>query len=61
FWTTPIPPGSQLPSEAELTRLLGVSRVTVREALRRMEERGIVLCRHDAEAFSTGAAWRRSQ
>jgi len=45
------PPGSQLPSEAELTKLLGISRVTVREALRRMEERGIILRRHGAGTF----------
>ena len=35
-------PGEQMPPENELSRLYGVSRVTVREALRRLEEDGIL-------------------
>jgi len=37
-----IPPDEQLPGEAELGRLLGVSTVTVREALRAMREAGLI-------------------
>ncbi len=35
-------PGEQMPPENELSRLYGVSRVTVREALRRLEEDGML-------------------
>ena len=37
-----IPPDEQLPGEAELGRLLGVSTVTVREALRAMREADLI-------------------
>ncbi|MCA9877513.1 MAG: FadR family transcriptional regulator [Thermomicrobiales bacterium] len=39
-------PGDSLPSEAELRRQLGVSRSTVREVLRRLEARGLIVTRH---------------
>ncbi len=39
------PPGSFLPSEPELARRLGVSRATLREAMRSFEERGQVIRR----------------
>jgi len=45
------PPGGQLPSESELINMLGVSRTTVREALRNLEESGIVLRRHGIGTF----------
>jgi GntR family transcriptional regulator len=35
-------PGSRLPSEAERSQLLGVSRVTLRQALSRLQERGLI-------------------
>src|ERR1044072_1204418 len=36
-------PGSQLPSETELSRELGVSRVTVREALRVLAQENLLV------------------
>lgn len=36
------PPGARIPTESELSRGFGVSRVTVREALRRLEEDGLL-------------------
>lgn len=39
-------PGDRLPGERELCELLGVSRASVREALRSLQARGVVLVRH---------------
>jgi len=39
-------PGDRLPSEQELTAQFGVSRATVREALKIMEDEHLILCRH---------------
>jgi GntR family transcriptional regulator, transcriptional repressor for pyruvate dehydrogenase complex len=39
-------PGQRLPSERELTELFGVSRVSVREAIRSLEAVGLVEVRH---------------
>jgi len=44
-------PGSQLPTEAELVQLLGVSRTVVREALRLLEEDGLISRRHGVGTF----------
>jgi len=43
--------GSQLPTEAELCQMLGVSRTVVREALRGLEEDGLVARRHGVGTF----------
>ena len=42
----PLQPGTQLPSTQELTKLLGVGRSTVREALNALATLGIVEIRH---------------
>lgn len=44
-------PGSQLPTEAELCETLGVSRTVVREALRVLEDDGLVARRHGVGTF----------
>jgi GntR family transcriptional regulator len=44
-------PGSQLPGEMELGTILGVSRTVVREALRILEEDGLITRRHGVGTF----------
>ncbi len=44
-------PGSQLPTEAELGVMLGASRTVVREALRILEEDGLIFRRHGVGTF----------
>lgn len=47
-------PGSFLPSEPTLARQLGVSRATLREAMRSFEERGLILRRQGVGTIVTG-------
>ncbi len=47
------PPYSKLPSEAELGAMLGVSRTTIREALRTLEEQGLIVRRRGLGTFVT--------
>ena len=44
-------PGSQLPTEEELGEILGVSRTVVREALRALEDEGLITRRHGVGTF----------
>ena len=44
-------PGGQLPTEAELCEMLSVSRTVVREALRVLEDEGLVTRRHGVGTF----------
>jgi GntR family transcriptional regulator, transcriptional repressor for pyruvate dehydrogenase complex len=50
------PSGSQLPSERELAIRLGTSRNVLREALRIIETRGLVVVRHGIGTFVTDQA-----
>jgi GntR family transcriptional regulator len=45
------PPGTKLPSEEQLAREMGISRVTLREALRALSEDGILARRHGSGTF----------
>jgi GntR family transcriptional regulator len=45
------PAGSQLPSEDQLAREFAISRVTLREALRFLENDGLIVRRHGAGTF----------
>lgn len=44
-------PGDQLPTESELCELLGVSRITIRHAIRKLEEQGLVRKEHGRGTF----------
>src|SRR6185369_2216490 len=44
-------PGAQLPAESELVQMLGVSRTVVREALRLLEDDGLITRRHGIGTF----------
>jgi GntR family transcriptional regulator len=44
-------PGERLPSEIELSQRLGISRPTLREAMRMLEEEGIIVRRHGVGTF----------
>ncbi|HRE25923.1 MAG TPA: GntR family transcriptional regulator [Anaerolineales bacterium] len=44
-------PGAQLPAESELVLMLGVSRTVVRDALRLLEDEGLITRRHGKGTF----------
>ncbi len=55
-------PGERLPPERELARLLAVSRVTVRQALQRVTELGLIESRRGRAGgtFVTAVSWREA-
>jgi GntR family transcriptional repressor for pyruvate dehydrogenase complex len=53
-----ISPGSRLPAERDLSRMLNVSRPSLREALRALSLLGIVENRHGSGTYLTGSADR---
>src|ERR671915_2498515 len=53
-----VPAGNMLPREADLAREFGVSRGVAREAIRGLEERGLVTVKHGRGAtVNTDGAW----
>jgi GntR family transcriptional regulator len=48
-------PGDQIPTEAEVTEMFGVSRSTVREALRLLERDGVIRTEHGRGRFLAAA------
>lgn len=59
---TPIGPGTRLPSERELSQIFGVSRLSVREAVHRLEALDLVVVRRGAGTFvARSAAGRESE
>jgi GntR family transcriptional regulator, transcriptional repressor for pyruvate dehydrogenase complex len=55
-----LPPGSRLPSERELARIFGVSRLAVREASHRLEARGLVVVRRGAGSYVSAVVAREA-
>jgi GntR family transcriptional repressor for pyruvate dehydrogenase complex len=53
---TPIGPGTRLPSERELSQIFGVSRLSVREAVHRLEALDLVVVRRGAGTFVARSA-----
>src|SRR5579871_3309739 len=50
-------PGAQLPAQDDLAEMLGVSRATVREAIRGIAQLGLIEQRHGVGTFVTSAGW----
>lgn len=44
-------PGAQLPAEAQMASNLGVSRATLRDGLRQLQDRGLIIRRHGRGTF----------
>ena len=49
-------PGDKLPTEAELVEMYGVSRATVRQAIKTLESQGLVATRHGRGTFVADAS-----
>ena len=52
-------PGDKLPSERAFAEALGTSRVTLRDALIRMQDEGLIETRHEYPRPSKGIIWSR--
>ena len=56
-----LPPGAQLPGEHELAERLSIGRSTVREALRLLEQDGVIDVRHGRGRFVSALATLRAE